>query len=91
MEDQQLASAVQKIFLARTRRGRILKTTLFWITLFVMFVIPLGPIVLYFMWKHGDRVAAENAAALAAATQEQDRESTREDANAASSEAVGQP
>ncbi|WP_455384671.1 hypothetical protein [Acidihalobacter prosperus] len=62
MEDKQLASAVQKIFLARTRRGRIFKATVFWITLFVMFVVPLGPLVLYYMWRHGNRIAMEDAA-----------------------------
>ena len=65
MEDQQLTSAVQKLFLARTRGGRIVKASVFWVTLIVMFVIPLGPLVLYFLWRHGDRIAAQTAAAPA--------------------------
>lgn len=62
MEDQQLASAVQKIFLARTRGGRIFKISLFWITFFGMFIVPVGPLVLYYMWRHGNRIAMEDAA-----------------------------
>lgn len=58
--DEQLPSAIRKALLARTRRGRIFKTTVFWMSFFALFVIPLGAVVLYFLWKHGDRIAAED-------------------------------
>lgn len=60
-EVDQLSNAVRWVFLARTRRGRIFKATVFWITLPTMFVIPLGPLVLYYMWKHGKNIDAKNA------------------------------
>lgn len=58
--EEQLPGVIKKALLARTRSGKIFKVTAFWVALAGLFVIPLGTIVLYYLWKHGDRIAAED-------------------------------
>ncbi|AOU98750.1 hypothetical protein BI364_12945 [Acidihalobacter yilgarnensis] len=49
--------ALHTALLAKTRAGRVFKLIVFWIAVIGMFVIPLGVLALYFLWKHGNAVA----------------------------------
>lgn len=49
--------ALQTTLKAKTQAGRIFKQIVFWIAVIGMFVIPLGVLVLYFLWRHGNSVA----------------------------------
>jgi hypothetical protein len=58
-DGKEIRNVVLAITTARTRRGRYLKV----ITLFVSFIssllIPMGIIVIYFLWKHGNKILNE--------------------------------
>lgn len=49
-------NALHTTLLARTRGGRIFKRVIFWIAIMGMFIVPLGILVLYFLWQHGDAI-----------------------------------
>ncbi len=59
-DGKEIRNVVLAITTARTRRGRYLKV----ITLFASFIasllIPVGVIVIYFLWKHGNKILNEN-------------------------------
>ncbi len=44
---------------AHTRRGRYLKVTTFLISFISSLLIPMGVVVIYFLWKHGDKMMRE--------------------------------
>ena len=58
-DGKEIRNVVLAITTARTRRGRYLKV----ITLFVSFIssllIPMGVIVIYYLWKHGNKILNE--------------------------------
>ena len=59
-DGKEIRNIILAITTARTRRGRYLKV----VTLFASFVasllIPMGVIVIYFLWKHGNKIINEN-------------------------------
>lgn len=56
-QDFDIKDILHKALLAKTRLGKVFKTVVFWVSLMGMFVIPLGAVVLYFLWKHGNELA----------------------------------
>lgn len=48
---------LHKAFLAKTPAGRVFKFIVFWISFLSMFVVPLGVVALFYLWKHGASIS----------------------------------
>ncbi|AOV16458.1 hypothetical protein BJI67_04660 [Acidihalobacter aeolianus] len=75
MQDSQaFKDALHKTLLAKTRAGRVFKLVVFWTVLFVTFVVPLGVLVIYHLWRHGNAVAEAQTRKAAPPTLQPDTE-----------------
>ena len=52
-------NALHTALLAKTRPGRVFKLVVFWLSVIGMFVVPLGVLVIYFLWRHGNAITAD--------------------------------
>ncbi len=66
-DGKELRNVALAIGTARTRWGRNLKIIIFFFTFVLTLLIPMGVIVIYYLWKHGDRILRENDMAAPAA------------------------
>ena len=54
---QDIQDIMHKTLLARTPAGKTFKIVAFWVAFVTTFFVPLGVLVFYYLWKHGDRIA----------------------------------
>ncbi|MBU2737795.1 hypothetical protein [Acidithiobacillus concretivorus] len=61
-DGKELRNVALAIGTARTRWGHYLKVTTFFITFVLTLLIPMGVIVIYYLWKHGAQIISEREA-----------------------------
>lgn len=67
-DGKELRSVALAIGTARTRWGHYLKVTAFFITFVLTLLIPMGVIVIYYLWKHGAQIISEREALTVSAS-----------------------
>ncbi|MHB8212012.1 MAG: hypothetical protein ACYDDP_11845 [Acidithiobacillus sp.] len=58
-DGKEIRNVVLAITTARTRRGRYLKLITFFVSFIASLLIPMGVIVIYYLWKHGNNILNE--------------------------------
>lgn len=64
-DGKELRKVALAIGTARTRWGRNLKIATFFVTFVLTLLIPMGVIVIYYLWKHGNQILQEKETVLA--------------------------
>ena len=58
-DGREIKRFVLAITTARTRRGRYMKTATLFVSLISSLLIPMGVLVIYYLWKHGNQILDE--------------------------------
>ncbi len=61
-DGKELRNVALAIGTARTRWGHHLKVITFFITFVLTLLIPMGVIIIYYLWKHGAQIISEREA-----------------------------
>ncbi len=64
-DGKELKNVALAIGTARTRWGRNLKIVTFFVTFVLTLLIPMGVIVIYYLWKHGAQIIRERESVAA--------------------------
>ncbi|MBU2833672.1 MULTISPECIES: hypothetical protein [Acidithiobacillus] len=63
-DGKEIKNVILAITTARTGWGRRLKMITFFVSFIISLLIPLGVIVIYFLWKHGNNILNNNGASI---------------------------
>lgn len=63
-DGREIKRFVLAITTARTRRGRYMKAATLFVSLISSLLIPMGVLVIYYLWKHGNQILDEQRGAV---------------------------